>query len=385
MGDYKYRVTGPKGGKYLTTTRKEAEKLTKHGGSIRALGQKKASKVKNPRGGYNYWLTYDFVTEESAKYGDALHRGYYRPGWGMYPSVEAQAEHDDAAFNAVNLPELVQEVESVASWGEWSSSQPGPGDWLSSHEESGVTDDDGEWGSLTLGLHIERADGKPLTVEEMKYIHDNLGVYGPAPKGKPHRSGKRNPSTGSGWIRPRNAPVHGTVYAKKIGRSNWRVEEQWRSGAHRWVLTRTGKPMGMFNTLYEAVDYAEGGHKARNPSRPKRAMAAAYRRRAKKHSRRSNPGHDWAGQGLDFGHRYLDTFFAEKDLPIQTWTVKAPNGTAHVINSQVVLEHVAMAGKDEQDEISRVIRKIDFANGDVNHFLHHLAGAIAANYASDIF
>ncbi len=48
MRDYKYRVTGPRGGKYLTTTRKEAEKLTKHGGSFRALGQKKASKAKNP-------------------------------------------------------------------------------------------------------------------------------------------------------------------------------------------------------------------------------------------------------------------------------------------------------------------------------------------------
>tara|TARA_Y100000034_G_scaffold119694_1_gene161738 strand:- start:15 stop:944 length:930 start_codon:yes stop_codon:yes gene_type:complete len=48
MADYKYRVTGPRGGKYLTTTRKEAEKLTKHGGSFRALGQRKASKVKNP-------------------------------------------------------------------------------------------------------------------------------------------------------------------------------------------------------------------------------------------------------------------------------------------------------------------------------------------------
>jgi len=59
MGDYKYRVTGPRGGKYLTTTRKEAEALTKNGGSIRALGQKKASKVKNPKGGRDlsafYW------------------------------------------------------------------------------------------------------------------------------------------------------------------------------------------------------------------------------------------------------------------------------------------------------------------------------------------
>jgi hypothetical protein len=48
MGDYKYRVTGPRGGKYLTTTRLEAEKLTRHGGKFQALGQRKASKVKNP-------------------------------------------------------------------------------------------------------------------------------------------------------------------------------------------------------------------------------------------------------------------------------------------------------------------------------------------------
>jgi len=54
MGDYKYRVTGPKGGKYLTTTRKEAEKLTKNGGKFQALGQRKASKVKNPKLGMDW-------------------------------------------------------------------------------------------------------------------------------------------------------------------------------------------------------------------------------------------------------------------------------------------------------------------------------------------
>jgi len=45
---YRYRVTGPKGGKYLTTTRAEAEKLTRNGGSFRVIGQRKASKVSNP-------------------------------------------------------------------------------------------------------------------------------------------------------------------------------------------------------------------------------------------------------------------------------------------------------------------------------------------------
>ena len=102
------------------------------------------------------------------------------------------------------------------------------------------------------------------------------------------------------------------------------------------------------------------------------------------HRRAKNPrGHlpvDSAGEGIAFRHKYLDMFFAEKDLPIKTWTIEAPDGTSHIINSNVVLEHLAQAPKSEKDQIADIIRKIDFANGDVNHLLHHLAGAIAANY-----
>ena len=369
-GKYKYRVTGPRGGKYLTSTRKEAVKLTRHGGTIRALGQKKASKVKNPRrrkaaktpkyrcevcsrplkkgeqitcqpchneriqgllgspewmevrgrtlvepdgprfrkpgwtlanemrseirnprGGYNYWITYDFVTPESAEYGDVEHRGFYRPGWGMYPSdkygEEAKKEHDDERHHAANMPELVSDVGHSMYWLEWSSSPPSSGDWLISDSEE-LEDDDGKWGYMSLALHIERADGKPLTVEEMQYLHDKLGLMGPKPTGKKHRSGKRNPG-------------------------------------------------------------------------------------------------DWAGRGIDFKNKYLNDFFAEKEVPIKTWTIKAPSGMAHIINSQAVLEHVAVASRGEKKQISDMLRRIDFANGDVNHFLKHLAGAIAASYESDIF
>jgi len=50
-GPYRYRVTGPRGGQYLTTTKREAEALTRSGGSYVDLRapQKRRRPVKNPR------------------------------------------------------------------------------------------------------------------------------------------------------------------------------------------------------------------------------------------------------------------------------------------------------------------------------------------------
>ncbi len=50
---------------------------------------------------------------------------------------------------------------------------------------------------------------------------------------------------------------------------------------------------------------------------------------------------------------YLKTFFEEK------------------------IEHIFIAPEKEQDEIANICRRIDFANGDINHFLKFLAVAIA--------
>ena len=73
---------------------------------------------------------------------------------------------------------------------------------------------------------------------------------------------------------------------------------------------------------------------------------------------------------------YLETFFAEKDLPEANWELVDENGWTHVIGSAVVLEHLAIAPVEEQEAIANIIRKIDFNNGDVNHFLQHLANAL---------
>ena len=74
--------------------------------------------------------------------------------------------------------------------------------------------------------------------------------------------------------------------------------------------------------------------------------------------------------------KYLETFFEEKNLPYQSWELTAPDGSWALIDSEVVLESIGTASVEEQNEVADVIRKIDFRNGDVNHFLKHLAQAV---------
>lgn len=74
--------------------------------------------------------------------------------------------------------------------------------------------------------------------------------------------------------------------------------------------------------------------------------------------------------------KYLKTFFDEKDLPNIEWEIVDENGVSHFISNVVVMEHIEIAPIAEQKKIADVIRKIDFANGDVNDYLKHLAGAL---------
>ena len=78
---------------------------------------------------------------------------------------------------------------------------------------------------------------------------------------------------------------------------------------------------------------------------------------------------------------YLKTFFAEKGLNDRLYEVEAPNGDVHFITTDIVIEHIFAASSDEQTKIAAIIRKIDFHNGDVHHFLTHLATGLAANHA----
>lgn len=77
---------------------------------------------------------------------------------------------------------------------------------------------------------------------------------------------------------------------------------------------------------------------------------------------------------------YLQTFFQEKDLTECIYDVTAPDGTAHMIPTSVVIEAISSAPATEQDQIAAIVRRLDFVNGDLHHFLRHLATALAARY-----
>lgn len=75
---------------------------------------------------------------------------------------------------------------------------------------------------------------------------------------------------------------------------------------------------------------------------------------------------------------YLVTFFDEKNLDREKiLTAIAPRGTENLIETGVVIDAILQTSGAEQVKIAEILRKIDFANGDVYHFLTHLAGAMA--------
>jgi hypothetical protein len=73
---------------------------------------------------------------------------------------------------------------------------------------------------------------------------------------------------------------------------------------------------------------------------------------------------------------YLKTFFGEKNLDSVIYEVEGPSGVNH-IPTECVIEAILIAPRHEQKAIADTLRKIDFYNGDVHHYLRHLAQAIA--------
>jgi len=71
--------------------------------------------------------------------------------------------------------------------------------------------------------------------------------------------------------------------------------------------------------------------------------------------------------------QWLKTFFEEKDLPFAQWDIEGSDGGFNIISNEVVIEAIHGAPLQEQKSIQSVLRKLDFANADVNDFLKHLA------------
>ena len=76
-------------------------------------------------------------------------------------------------------------------------------------------------------------------------------------------------------------------------------------------------------------------------------------------------------------NNFFTTFFNEKNLDFQYYTVNSPNGTTNLIPSTVVIDAIKHTKGQEAAHIKNTLIKIDFFNGDIHNYLQHLAQALA--------
>ena len=77
-------------------------------------------------------------------------------------------------------------------------------------------------------------------------------------------------------------------------------------------------------------------------------------------------------------NRWIDTFLDEKGIDgEEVLEVEAPDGTENCIPVGCLVDAFKGTTAAEQRAIKSTLVKIDFVNGDVRHYLRHLARAIA--------
>lgn len=76
--------------------------------------------------------------------------------------------------------------------------------------------------------------------------------------------------------------------------------------------------------------------------------------------------------------RWFLTFLDEKGIDLgEGFEVKGKSGDINYMSYQNVVDAILRTSAGEQAGIKDMIVKIDFRNGDVRHYLRHLAQAIA--------
>ena len=76
--------------------------------------------------------------------------------------------------------------------------------------------------------------------------------------------------------------------------------------------------------------------------------------------------------------RWLDRFLSEKGIdPERVFEVDGAQYGTNFIPVGVVVQHIKITSPAEQAKIKNVLVAIDFKNGDVYHFLNHLAKSLA--------
>ena len=80
----------------------------------------------------------------------------------------------------------------------------------------------------------------------------------------------------------------------------------------------------------------------------------------------------------------LNMFFKEKVIPSTTFDFTLPSGELHIVENEFVIQLCKDSKGGERTFIKNTLMKIDFANGNVNHFLKHLAKCyVAAQYGDN--
>ena len=74
---------------------------------------------------------------------------------------------------------------------------------------------------------------------------------------------------------------------------------------------------------------------------------------------------------------YLNRFFSEKNISTEIFEKTDGAGNLHIIDTEIVISHISTTAGAERVQVENIIRKIDFANGNLNHFFGYLAQAIA--------
>ncbi|MDQ3190778.1 MAG: hypothetical protein M3Q58_04220 [Bacteroidota bacterium] len=77
---------------------------------------------------------------------------------------------------------------------------------------------------------------------------------------------------------------------------------------------------------------------------------------------------------------YLKNFFAEKTIRCELFEILDSEGIMHFIDTDALIETILNTSQREQETILSTLRKIDFVNGDVNHYLKFLAECLIKNF-----
>lgn len=79
---------------------------------------------------------------------------------------------------------------------------------------------------------------------------------------------------------------------------------------------------------------------------------------------------------------YFERFFDENAIdPDESFELETNDGTWHYMTYGVVIDAIKQTSGAEAERIADTLRRIDFANGDVRHFLRHLGMALASTRA----